>query len=70
MNIPISARIVALADVFDALSTRRCYKPAYEQAEVLSIIKEETGKYFDPACVTAFHAVYEKIHWHLVQNTN
>lgn len=52
--IPIFGRIVAVADVFDALTTRRPYKKAYENEEALAIIQAGSGTHFDPAVVTAF----------------
>jgi putative two-component system response regulator len=54
-QIPIEGRIVALADVFDALTTRRCYKPAFSIEKSLEIIREGNGKHFDPAVVVAFN---------------
>jgi HD-GYP domain-containing protein (c-di-GMP phosphodiesterase class II) len=59
--IPLSGRIVALADVFDALTTKRCYKPAFSLEESLKIIKEGTGRHFDPKLVQAFNDSLEKI---------
>lgn len=53
-EIPIEARIVALADVYDALSSRRCYKEPFPHVKVMAIIHEETGKHFDPEVVAAF----------------
>ena len=50
-NIPISGRITALADVFDALSSKRCYKDAWDIEGVKAYIGEESGKQFDPALV-------------------
>ncbi|MBM4352312.1 MAG: response regulator [Deltaproteobacteria bacterium] len=50
-DIPLEARIVALADVFDALTTRRCYKNAYPLEMARRTIEEERGKHFDPALV-------------------
>ncbi len=49
--IPLSARIMAVADVFDALTSPRVYKPAFPLDKALSIIQEEAGKQFDPKCV-------------------
>jgi HD-GYP domain-containing protein (c-di-GMP phosphodiesterase class II) len=60
-KIPVEGRIVALADVFDALTSRRCYKPAFSMQETLSIIKESSGKHFDPKCVEAFFLALPKI---------
>ncbi len=51
--IPLEARIVALADVFDALTSRRCYKPAFSMEETLRIIRAGSGRHFDPKCVEA-----------------
>jgi len=53
-EIPLFGRIVALADVYDALSCRRCYKEAWDEGEVLSTIRGEAGKQFDPHLVELF----------------
>jgi len=53
-EIPLYGRIVALADVFDALSTARVYKEAWEESEVLSKIEENSGRHFDPELVEIF----------------
>lgn len=53
-NIPISARLMALADVYDALTSRRVYKEAMPHDKAASIIKEESGFKFDPDIVDAF----------------
>jgi response regulator RpfG family c-di-GMP phosphodiesterase len=58
-GIPLPARIVAVADVFDALTSSRPYKPAYGTDTARDIIKDESGKHFDPAIITAFLACYE-----------
>lgn len=50
-EIPIYGRIVAIADVYDALSTARIYKEAWEESEVLATIEKETGRHFDPELV-------------------
>jgi len=60
-QIPIEARIVTLADVFDALTTKRVYKPAFDNKKAFSIIQEEKGKHFDPAIVDLFFHDIEKI---------
>ena len=52
--IPLSARIMAVADVFDALSSPRVYKPAFPLDKALSIIEEGKGTQFDPKCVEVF----------------
>jgi two-component system response regulator RpfG len=53
-NIPLPARIAAVADVFDALTSNRPYKRAWSFQEALHYIRSESGKHFDPACVRAF----------------
>ena len=53
-DIPLCGRIVALADVYDALTTARVYKPAYSHETAKSIILEGNGKHFDPEIVDAF----------------
>lgn len=53
-QIPLEARIVALADVYDALGSERPYKPAFPEAKVLSILNEESGRHFDPLVISAF----------------
>jgi len=54
--IPLCGRIVALADVYDALTTRRVYKPAYSHETARSIILDGNGTHFDPALVDIFLA--------------
>jgi putative two-component system response regulator len=60
--IPVSARLMALADVYDALISRRVYKPAFPHAKAVEIIKEGRGKHFDPDMVDAFLAIAEEFH--------
>jgi response regulator RpfG family c-di-GMP phosphodiesterase len=60
-EIPLFGRIVGLADVYDALMSRRTYKEAWEEDDVLQLIKDESGKHFDPGVVRAFHEVYPVI---------
>ena len=55
-QIHIYGRISALADVFDALCSERCYKPAWPLEEVLSLIRDESGRHFDPQLVERFLA--------------
>ena len=52
--IPLSARIMAVADVFDALTSPRVYKPAFPLEKALSILQEGSGTQFDPKCVEVF----------------
>lgn len=53
-DIPLSARITAVADVFDALTTERVYKDAWTTDKAFEYIKEKSGSHFDPGCVKAF----------------
>ncbi len=55
-EIPLSARIVALADVYDALTSKRVYKEAFTHEEAIKIIVAERGRQFDPDVVDAFMA--------------
>ncbi len=55
--IPLAGRIVALADVYDALTSKRVYKEAYAHKVARRIILEERGEHFDPKIVDAFVAV-------------
>lgn len=60
-EIPLFGRIVALADVFDALSSRRVYKEAWEEDQVLDVIAKESGNQFDPEIVEIFLEKYSVI---------
>lgn len=53
-NIPLAGRITGLADVFDALTSRRPYKDPYPVEVALDIIKKEHGQHFDPRVVDVF----------------
>jgi len=53
-TIPLSARIMAIADVFDALISERCYKRAMPPEEAFEIIRQEAGTHFDPRLVQVF----------------
>jgi putative two-component system response regulator len=57
--IPLSARLMALADVYDALISKRVYKPALPHAEAVRILQEGRAKHFDPDVVDAFLVVAE-----------
>jgi response regulator RpfG family c-di-GMP phosphodiesterase len=59
-HIPLSARIVALADVYDALSCRRSYKEPFSHTYIVDLIKNEKGKHFDPYVVDAFLALSDE----------
>jgi len=61
-DIPSEARIVALADVYDAITTKRCYKDAYSPEEAIRIIGEERGRHFDPEVVDAMMRGIDRFH--------
>lgn len=61
-DIPISARIMALADVYDALTCERVYKNALSREEAKSIIVNASGSHFDPQLVAVFEILEEKFH--------
>ncbi len=60
-DIPLSARIVAVADVFDALSHKRCYKEAWTIEDAFTEIMNNSGTQFDPEVVLAFMQVKDRI---------
>ncbi|MHB8422899.1 MAG: HD domain-containing phosphohydrolase [Leptospirales bacterium] len=60
-EIPIEARIVAVADVFDALTSKRHYKEAWSFEDSLAHLRENSGTLFDPACISAFLTTLDKI---------
>lgn len=60
-QIPIAARIVALADVFDALTTKRPYKEAWPLDKTLEYLKEQSGHHFEPKLVSLFIQELDKI---------
>lgn len=60
-EIPLAARIVAIVDVYDALSSRRVYKPPLPHEDCLEVIRSEAGRHFDPAIVTAFLELSDEI---------
>ena len=58
-DIPLSARIMAVADVFDALVSQRSYKQPFSYRKAIGIIMEESGTHFDPTVVEAFLSISE-----------
>ncbi|MDP1524829.1 MAG: response regulator [Rhodocyclaceae bacterium] len=58
--IPMPARLMAVADVFDALITRRVYKPAFPIDKAAAIVREGKGRHFDPSIVDAFDACFDQ----------
>lgn len=61
-QIPLEARLMALADVFDALISRRVYKDSFDEKRIRSIIVDGRGTHFDPAVVDAFLEIEYKFH--------
>lgn len=59
-KIPLSARILALGDVYDALTSKRCYKEAMSHDKAVDIIREGDGKHFDPDVVSSFMNINEE----------
>ena len=59
--IPLEARIVAVADVYDALRTTRPYKQGWSREDAVAYISTQAGKHFDPSCVDAFLSQQKKI---------
>ena len=55
--IPLSARIVALVDVYDALTSPRCYKRPFSHQEAMDLICQDKGTHFDPKLVDSFMAI-------------
>jgi two-component system response regulator RpfG len=60
-EIPLEARIVAVADVYDALTSRRPYKTAWSNEDSLAYLTTNKGKHFEPSCVDAFISQYSKV---------
>ena len=60
-DIPLSARIMAVADVYDALRSKRCYKLGFSHERSCAIILEGSGTHFDPSVVEAFNELEDQI---------
>ncbi|WP_417067131.1 HD-GYP domain-containing protein [Niveibacterium terrae] len=60
--IPLTARIFAIADVFDALTSQRPYKPPFSVERSLAILKEQSGSHFDPVLLAAFLEIAPRLH--------
>ena len=61
-EIPLSARITAVVDVFDTLIGTRCYKGVYSYEESLKIMNDESGKSFDPDIIEVFNKVHKQFY--------
>lgn len=59
-EIPLAARLFAVVDVWDALTSNRSYRPAWSEEQVLAYIREQSGKHFDPQVVDLFFEVLHK----------
>ncbi len=66
-EIPLSARIMAVADVFDALVSKRVYKEAMAEENAFHILREDAGKHFDPVLVDVFFSIREEVHQYLLE---
>jgi putative two-component system response regulator len=60
-EIPLEGRIVAIADVFDALTSERSYKPAFDIDHSVSIMRDERGRHFDPEFLDVFLALLDEV---------
>jgi adenylate cyclase len=60
-DIPLSGRIMAVADVYDALISRRCYKPAFSHERSMELMREQRGTGFDPVVFDAFLEIEQTI---------
>ncbi len=59
-DIPLLSRILAVADVYDSLSSDRAYRKRMPEGQILKLIDDNCGRHFDPEIVAAFRSVYEK----------
>lgn len=60
LDIPLSARLMAIADVYDALISKRVYKPAFSHEKAVTIISEGSGSHFEPLLVDCFLAIVDE----------
>jgi putative two-component system response regulator len=70
IDIPLAARIMSIADVYDALKSKRCYKEEYSHERCCEIIEVDSGHAFDPAIVNAFLNINNQVFdtWKRMQN--
>ncbi len=61
--IPLTARVLCVADVYDALTSKRSYKQAFTHDEAIEIMRGDVGRQFDPALFTAFEAIVRRGTW-------
>ncbi len=69
-EIPFSARLMAVADVYDALISRRCYKPPFKHEKALEIMSEGRGKHFDPDILDAFLEISTAVRLIAIENAD
>ena len=69
-EIPVEGRITAIADVYDAFSSSRSYKPAFNREACLAIINERRGTQFYPRCVDALIEIIDEIEQIRLELTN
>ncbi|MFQ5643066.1 MAG: HD domain-containing phosphohydrolase [Thiogranum sp.] len=60
-DIPLAARIVSVADAYDALTSERPYKPRWSMEKTLDYLNAQRGKYFDPDCLDAFNSQLDRV---------
>ncbi|MCM1256531.1 MAG: response regulator [Roseburia sp.] len=60
-DIPLTARIVRIADTFDSMLRAHCYRPAYERSEVLQMMESERGKKYDPYLLDVFFKIEKQM---------
>jgi putative two-component system response regulator len=60
-EIPVAGRIAAVADVFDALTSERVYRPAFPVGLAVEMMQAERGRHFEPAMLDAMHAAFDHI---------
>jgi response regulator RpfG family c-di-GMP phosphodiesterase len=59
--VPLCARIVAVADVYDALTSVRPYKPAWPGEQAFDYLRSQSGRHFDPRMVEAFLGMHQEV---------
>lgn len=60
-QIPLEARITAIADVYDALVSRRCYKDAWDNSRAVEVLNKDAGSHFDPELVICFDEIMDTV---------
>ncbi len=69
-DIPLAGRLMALADVYDALVSKRVYKPSFPHSKAVRIIEEDSGTHFDPELVEVFKSIHEEIRAFAIENAD